>query len=130
VANIILSRRVFPCDAPDPIPPIIVETGPLKNKSIIPVPFFEARKVAAGWPALPRIPPQIHHQNTTFYHPFSSKIPVKHHKQPQQKKCKKGRHFTATKTHCLPFDAKKFYHPDSSPKQQVEHAPAAIRRLL
>jgi hypothetical protein len=58
---------------PDAIRPIIVETGPLKNKSIIPVPFFEARKVAAGWPALPRIPPQIHHQNTTFYPHFPPK---------------------------------------------------------
>ena len=102
VANVILSRqrsislRYVRCDTPNH-----VETGPLKNKSIIPVPFFEARKLTVSRPALPRISPQIHHQNTTFCHPFSPKTPVKHHKQPQQKKCKKSRHFTATKNTLL-----------------------------
>jgi hypothetical protein len=41
--------------------------------------------VTANGPALPRIPPQIHHQNTTSCHLFFPKTPVKHHKHPESK---------------------------------------------
>jgi hypothetical protein len=57
-----------------------------KNKLQKPVLFFFAQKHAASRPRLPRIPPQIHHKNTTAKPPFSQKTPVKTTNPPRQKK--------------------------------------------
>jgi hypothetical protein len=53
------------------------EIGTPKNKLQIPVTFFTPENVTAKSPHLPRNPPQIHHQNTTFCHRFSAKPPAK-----------------------------------------------------
>jgi hypothetical protein len=45
---------------------------------------FRARKLTINFPSFTSNPPQLHHQNTTFYHPFSPKPPAKtrsHHPQ-------------------------------------------------
>jgi hypothetical protein len=48
-----------------------------KKKLQHPVPFFTPEKMAVSRPALPRIPPQTHHKNTTSYTRFSQKTPAK-----------------------------------------------------
>jgi hypothetical protein len=69
--------------APEPQFP---KMGIAKNKLQIPVTFFVTKNVAVKPPHSPRKPPQIHHQTTTFCHPFSAKPPAKTQKRPRQKK--------------------------------------------
>ena len=48
----------------------------LKNKSGKSSMFFEPRKLIVNLPASTSNPPQLHHQNTRFYHPFFAKTPA------------------------------------------------------
>jgi hypothetical protein len=48
---------------------------------------FRTGKVPANSPQITTIPPQIHHQKTTFYHPFFPKPPAKTRKIPTKKNC-------------------------------------------
>jgi hypothetical protein len=60
------------------------KTGNPKNKPRIRGAFLAAKFIAAKPPSSPHKPPQIHHQNTTFCHPFLPKPPAKtpiHHAQ-------------------------------------------------
>jgi hypothetical protein len=45
---------------------------------------FRVRKVTINKPRFTTNPPQIHHQKTTFNHPFLPKPPAKTHISPQK----------------------------------------------
>src|SRR5438477_6149825 len=49
--------------------------------------IFKTGKVLANSPQITTIPPQIHHQKTTFCHPFFPKPPAKTRKSPPGKNC-------------------------------------------
>jgi hypothetical protein len=48
----------------------------IKNKSVIPVLFFNLQKVSVLSPRLPRNSPRFHHKSTTFHHPHFPKSPL------------------------------------------------------
>src|SRR5258708_1461317 len=47
---------------------------------------FRTPNTTVNAPQFTTIPPQIHHQKATFYHPFSPKPPAKTQKLPPRKK--------------------------------------------
>jgi hypothetical protein len=57
-----------------------------KNKSRIRGVFFNPKTRPSIHHEITTIPPQIHHQKTTFYHPFSPKPPAKTQKTSLRKK--------------------------------------------
>jgi len=78
---VIGAANTYDMRAPEPQFP---KMGIAKNKLQIPVTFSMPQNVAVKSPHSPRKPPQIHHQTTTFCHPFSAK-PQQKHKSPRQK---------------------------------------------
>jgi hypothetical protein len=69
-----------------PAPQTFPKWESLKNKLQIHVTFFAPKNVAVKSPHSPRKTPQIHHQNTTFCHPFFLQNPQQKHKKPTPKK--------------------------------------------
>jgi hypothetical protein len=66
-----------------PAPQTFPKWESLKNKLQIHVTIFAPKNVTIKSPHSPRKPPQIHHQNTTFCHPFFAKTPSKNTKSPR-----------------------------------------------
>jgi hypothetical protein len=71
---------------------------PTQNKSRIRVLTLEPQKATANGPSLPRIPPQLHHQNTTFCNRLFPKTPVKTLQNTRLKKTgsKSGKSYSAS----------------------------------
>jgi hypothetical protein len=48
------------------------------------VAYFSTQNTTINSPRITTIPPQFHHQKTTFYHPFSPKPPAKRKTSPKK----------------------------------------------